>query len=123
MFRRRLQGMSRSDEGGAELKVPYLKLVVGLYEAKPNPMFTEEHLQLVRFLRYNVAVACAECGRKNKALWTMLCSFQALDMAVLVPLRSGKVHPPLTGVCQKHLMAMETQEESPTTLPKKRQPK
>ena len=86
-------------------------LVVEILEAKPNRMFTEAHRQLVRFLRYEGArVPCAECGKRKKVLWTMLCSFQALDMAMLVPKRSGKIHPPLTPVCQTHLLAPEMEE-------------
>lgn len=86
-----------------------LKLVVGIHEARPNPMFTESQRALVRFLRYSLSIPCAECGKKKRALWTMLCSFQALDMAPLVPARSGKVHLPLTPVCQGHLLAAETE--------------
>ncbi len=95
------------------------KLVVQLLEAKPNKMFTEAHRALVRFLRYDGdKVACAECGKKKRTLWTMLCSFQAWDMGMLVPKKSGKVHPPLTPVCQGHLMAPEIEEvdESGTVI-------
>lgn len=85
-------------------------LVVEILEAKPNKMFTEAHRQLVRFLRYSASVRCAECGKRKKTLWTMLCSFQALDMAMLIPKRSGVVHPPLSPVCQTHLLAAEAEE-------------
>ena len=88
-----------------------LKLVVQLIEAKPNKMFTEEHRALVRFLRFNRSVACAECGRKGKVRWTMFCSFQAWSMAMIVPKKSGKVHLPLTPVCTSHLLAPEFDEE------------
>jgi hypothetical protein len=87
-----------------------LALCVQLLEARPNKMFTEEHRQLVRFLRYSESMKCAECGRKKRTLWTMLCSFQALDMAMIVPKRSGNIHPPLTPVCQTHLLAAEVIE-------------
>ena len=83
---------------------------VEILEAKPNKMFTEAHRALVRFLRYNVSIKCAECGKRRRVLWTMLCSFQALDMGMLIPKRSGVVHNPLTPVCQSHLLAPEVGE-------------
>lgn len=87
------------------------KLVVDILEAKPNKMFSEAHRQLVRFLRYQGAkVACAECGKKKSTLWTMLCSFQAWDMARIVPKKSGKIHMPMVPVCQTHLLAAEMDE-------------
>ena len=81
-------------------------LVVGLYEAKPNKLFTEEQRAAVRFLRYNQAVPCAECGRRSKAHWTVLYSFEAQSLGMLVPKRSGKVHMPLAPVCRSHILAM-----------------
>jgi hypothetical protein len=95
------------------MKERYVKpaQAVDILEAKPNKMFSEEQRALVRFLRYTgETVACAECGRKKRTLWTMLWSFQAVDMGMLVPKRSGKIHPPLTPVCPTHLLAPETIE-------------
>lgn len=83
---------------------------VEIFEAKPNPMFTAAQRALIRFLHYNLPVKCAECGKSRKRHWTMLCAFQALDMGMLIPKRSGKVHLPLTPVCGKHLLAAETED-------------
>jgi len=80
-------------------------LVVGLYEARPNKMFTEDQRQMVRFLRYNESVACCECGRRSKTHWTVLYSFEAQSSGFLVPKRSGKVHRPLDPVCRIHILA------------------
>ena len=55
-------------------------LVVGLYEARPNKMFTEEQRATVRFLRYNQLVACSECGpEKQDALDGPLLVRSAVD--------------------------------------------
>ena len=79
-------------------------LIVQLFEAKPNKMFTEAHTRHVRFLRFNAAVPCAECGKRSKHHWTVLYSFKAMSLAVLVPKESDKVHPPLTPVCRSHIL-------------------
>lgn len=79
-------------------------LEVELIEPKPNHMFSEFQHQVTRFLRYNKAVPCAECGKKRKVLWTQLVEFEALTMAPIVPRRSGLLHAPLTGVCTDHLL-------------------
>jgi hypothetical protein len=71
---------------------------------KPNPLFTEEQRQAVRFLSYNKHIPCAECGNKKRVQWTMICEFLAHSMGHLVPSKSGLVHPPLTPVCQDHLI-------------------
>lgn len=87
------------------------KLTVQILEARPNPLFTEAHRELVRFLRYEGdKVPCAECGKRKKILWTMLCSFQAWDLGGFAPKKSGKIHVPLTPVCQTHLLAAEMDE-------------
>ena len=80
-------------------------LFVGLYEARPNKLFTEDERAMVRFLRYNQPVACSECGRRSKTHWTVLYSFEAHSMGFLVPKRSGKVHRPLDPVCRGHILA------------------
>jgi hypothetical protein len=71
-------------------------------------MFTEEQRASVRFLRYNQSVPCAECGKKKRVLWTLLCTFNAMSFGQfnLVNLvnESGKDHPPLTPVCTDHPM-------------------
>jgi hypothetical protein len=80
-------------------------LFVQIYEAKPNPMFSEEQRATVRFLSYNRAVPCSECGKKSRGHWTALYEFLAHTMAPLVPIKSGLVHPPLAPVCRNHLLA------------------
>ena len=87
---------------------PAKPLLVGLYEAKPNKMFTEEQRAAVRFLRYNQAVPCAECGRRSKTHWTVLYSFEAQSLGMLIPKRSGRVHMPLAPVCRAHILALAT---------------
>ncbi len=79
-------------------------LRVGVYETRPNRMFTDAQRAGIRFLRFTQAVPCAECGRRSRAHWTVLYSFKALSMAVMVPRESDKVHMPLTPVCQQHLL-------------------
>ena len=97
-------------------------LVVGLYEARPNKMFTEEQRATVRFLRYNQLVACSECGRRSKTHWTVVYSFYAHSMGFLVPKRSGKVHRPLDPVCRAHILAI-AEWTPPPPPPRKRKTK
>lgn len=74
-----------------------------ILEAKPNKMFTEEQRQGYRFLRYSRFIECAECGKKRKVMWTMLCEFEAYTMESNgMSVINGKVHPPLTPVCGEH---------------------
>lgn len=80
-------------------------LYVQIFEAKPNPLFTENQRATIRFLSYNKYVPCAECGKKSRGHWTALYEFLAHTMAPFVPLRSGLVHPPLAPVCRDHLLA------------------
>jgi hypothetical protein len=79
-------------------------LAVEILEAKPNPMFTEEQRAAIRFLRYNRTVPCAECGKRRKGMWTMLCAFRAYDFyaSVVVLQTPEKTHAPLTPVCSDH---------------------
>jgi hypothetical protein len=90
-----------------------LKLEVRLLSAKPNRMFPEWMTERVRFLRFSDSVPCAECGRKRKHHWTMLCAFQAHTMAPLIAKKSGTVHLPLAAVCRQHLLAPEVTESEP----------
>ena len=78
--------------------------LVEVREARPNKMFSEEQRALVRFLRFSSAVPCAECGRRSKTHWTMLCEFKANTMAQfsIIP---GKRLWPMAPVCTKHPMA------------------
>ena len=80
-------------------------LWVRIAEARPNKMFSEEQRASVCFLHWNKAVPCAECGKRRRVQWTLICEFMAHTMAPFVPLRSGLVHAPLTGVCTAHLLA------------------
>ena len=80
-------------------------LWVQICEAKPNKMFTEELRQAVRFLRYSRAVPCAECGKRVRLMWTMLCEFKAYSFGpspIAEKNTSNKVHSPLMPVCADH---------------------
>lgn len=79
-------------------------LWVDVREAKPNPLFTEDQRQMIRFLVYNRAVPCAACGKKKKGLWTMLCTFKAGDMnaTAFVMQDYPTSFAPLTPVCCDH---------------------
>jgi hypothetical protein len=92
-------------------------LVVQILEAKPNPMFTEEARVAVRFLRFNQAVPCAECGKRRKVMWTMLCEFYAHSLSApgLPVLGKGKKHAPLTPVCGDHPLGPAWPEDEAET--------
>lgn len=82
-------------------------LCVEVLEAKPNSLFSEVERSWIRFLRYNRSVACTECGKRRRVMWTMLCEFYAYDMnahgfALVTP---EKKHPPLEPVCGEHPLA------------------
>lgn len=96
-------------EAAKKLKEP---LYVNICEAEPNPMFTEEQRSWVRFLIYNRKVACAECGKESKKMWTMLLEFRAstLGEGTFVVPKGDKVHPPLTPVCEDHPLSPEIPE-------------
>ena len=86
-------------------------LAVEILEAKPNPLFSEAQTAMIRFLRYYGAkVACAHCGHRKMILWTMRCSFRIAEPAMFVLKKGETVYPPLTPVCQKHIMAPEMVE-------------
>jgi hypothetical protein len=97
----------REKEYRAKLKA---LLWVEVCEAKPNPMFSEWQRSTVRFLRFNGCVPCAECGKKRRLHWTMLCAFRCKDMkqGVFSPVKSAKVHAPLSPVCSEHLLGPAT---------------
>jgi len=88
-------------------------LWVDIREAKPNKLFPEELRESVRFLRYNQHIACAECGKKARIHWTMLCEFLAKSLGSFVLVDSGLVHPPLTPVCRDHPLAPAWPEPEP----------
>jgi hypothetical protein len=85
-------------------------LWVDIYEAKPNPMFTEDMRQMIRFLRYNRKIPCAACGKKTKKMWTMLCSFTAADFGKFALKRFPKTFDPLTPVCDAHPLGLPKRE-------------
>jgi hypothetical protein len=85
-------------------------------------MFAEDQRRMVRFLRYNQLVACSECGRRSKTHWTVLYSFEAQSLGMLVPRRSGKIHMPLDPVCRSHILAL-VEWTPPPAPPRKRKPK
>jgi hypothetical protein len=84
-------------------------ILVGVHEAKPNKLFSESQRALIRFLRYSRPVPCAECGRKSKSHWSMLCSFEATSMSPFVPIPGKMVHLPLAPVCTAHPLAPKGQ--------------
>jgi hypothetical protein len=90
-------------------------LAVEILEAKPNSMFTEEQRATVRFLRFNRRVRCAECGKRLKVMWTMVCEFYAYDFNAPGPvmLEPEKKHAPLTAVCGDHPLAPAWPKEIP----------
>lgn len=86
-------------------------LAVDIREAKENSLFTEDERASVRFLIYNQKIACTECGRKVKIMWTMLCQFKAMNMGSLVMTESEKSYPPLTPVCGEHPLKADFPED------------
>jgi hypothetical protein len=79
---------------------------VEIIEAKSNKMFSEEQRAMVRFLRFNRSVPCAECGKRSRVKWTMLCTFKVHEFGGQLVLReSQKVHTPLAAVCGAHPIA------------------
>jgi hypothetical protein len=97
-------------------KVPEI-LAVEIVEAKPNKMFSEEQRAAVRFLRFNQTVPCAECGKRRKVMWTMLCEFYAYNFnapALVMP-KPEKKQPPLAAVCGCHPLAPAWPEEESKT--------
>jgi hypothetical protein len=92
--------------GGAK-KQPLI-LMVQVLEAKPNKMFTEEQRQLVRFLRYNQTIPCVECGKRRRIMWTMFCTFRAMNFdshRFNLEKSTTKIHAPLAPVCGAHPLA------------------
>jgi hypothetical protein len=103
----------RSEIKGQRSKNVSEILYVQILEAKPNKMFTEEQRAAVRFLRFNRAVPCTECGKRRKVMWTMLCEFRAYDFNApgLVLPKPKKVHKPMDEVCGDHPLAPAWPEE------------
>ena len=89
-----------------------LALYVEILEAKPNKMFTEFQHQTTKFLRYSKAIACAECGKKRRLMWTQLFTFRCHNLVPgLFSTVPGKIHAPLTPVCGDHPLAPVFEEE------------
>jgi hypothetical protein len=93
---------------------PSRLLWVSIYEAKPNPMFTEWQRSTIRFLTFNRAVKCAACGKKKRGMWTMLCDFKAVDMesSFGVAKNYPQTFAPLTPVCSDHPIGPDLDGES-----------
>lgn len=93
-----------------------MKNTPSYFEAKPNPLFTDEQTALVRFIKFQQPVACAHCNRKRKAHWTSLVPFRAIDMdgpgqknPFVLNTKEGPLLSPLTPVCHKHILAEDTE--------------
>jgi len=88
-------------------------LCVDIREAAPNKMWSDEERSWIRFLVYSEPVRCAECHKKKKVMWTMLCQFKACTFPekafVMVP--PAHSHMPLTPVCDEHPLAIAWPEE------------
>jgi hypothetical protein len=91
------------------MKKPEL-LCVSIREAKTNELFTEEQRRSVRFLIYNQRIPCAECGKKAKSMWTLLCQFKALNFNSDSLKESDRSHLPLTPVCKNHSLKPDFKE-------------
>lgn len=87
--------------------------VVTVTEPRPNKLFGEFIHAITRLLTYQKPVACAHCGKKRKRHWTLLVFFRVMDMPEtafeLVP--SENEYPPLTPVCDDHILHPQEQEE------------
>lgn len=91
-------------------------LKVEILDAKPNPMFSEAQRKLVRFLRFSRSVRCAQCGKKLRIHWTMLCQFIpqvgfGKNDKPTFALQPGKSLAPLTPVCGDHPLAIAWPDE------------
>ena len=99
-------------------------LQVQILDPAPNKMFSEWQTSTTKFLRFNRAVPCAECGKRSKNHWTQLVSFKAHDMKgisfSLEHTGSGRVYPPLTPVCDSHPLAVAEFPEIPKPAKAKR---
>jgi hypothetical protein len=95
-------------------------LWVSIREAKPNPMFTEQMRQSVRFLCYSKFLPCAACGKKVKVHWTMLCEFKVgnMEASQFVLQWYPQTFPPLTPTCGDHPLKPAWPESNETKKPK-----
>jgi hypothetical protein len=93
---------------------------VAVVAPKPNKLFSEWQTAITKYLVYSKPVKCAYCGRMGKRHWTQLKFFRIaegfekkLPNGKVVPatgfqVSDGKeLFPPLTPVCQKHILAPE----------------
>lgn len=71
-----------------------------------NPMFSERQHAITRFLSFSKPVKCAHCGRYRRKHWTQLKFFQVMmmELAGLALVPSEKIYPPLTPVCEDHIL-------------------
>ncbi len=77
---------------------------VRFVEAMPNKMFTPQLTALIRFVLAGAPIACAECGKLTRKLWTMLAPFHATNMLSFT-LKRGIEREPLVLVCADHPLA------------------
>lgn len=87
---------------------------VTIGEPKENPLFTEFQHAVTRFMTYDKPVACAHCGKKRKRHWTQLVFFHVMEMAVFTLIKSDNEYPPLTPVCDDHILSPSDQNDLPT---------
>jgi len=70
----------------------------------PNKMFTPQLTALIRFALAEAPIACVECGKLTRKLWTMLAPFHATNQMSFV-LKRGIEREPLALVCADHPLA------------------
>ena len=77
---------------------------VRFVEAAPNKMFPPQITALIRFALAEAPIACAECSKLTRKLWTMLAPFHATNMLSFT-LQRGVDRSPLELVCADHPLA------------------
>lgn len=85
---------------------------VSVGEAKPNPMFSEWQHSITRFLTYGKKVKCAHCGKMKKRHWTQLVFFRVMEENGFTLKESEAEYPPLTPVCDAHILSPADQSKS-----------
>lgn len=91
-------------------------LTVAIVEMKPNKMFPEEQTAWIRGLTYSRPIACADCGRKRRKMWTALYEFRSFTMDGIGSM-SRKVFQPLTPVCDEHPIGPNVDTPDPDPAP------
>ncbi len=79
---------------------------VSVVKPKQNPMFDEFQHAITRFLTYGKKVKCAHCGKMRKKHWTQLVFFRVIEEEAGFVLKESETeYPPLTPVCDDHILA------------------